>query len=95
MLIVLGKPLIIVQDPEMVRDLQVTKNQITDKTGFMNQVAQGVLHHSLVFSAADEKYKAKRSAISHAFYKDRLKKQMEVMKDLLFADIEKWKKQIE
>ena len=39
MLVVLGKPLIIMQDPEMIRDLQVTKNQITDKTGFMNEVA--------------------------------------------------------
>ena len=60
----------------------------------MNEVAQGVLHHSLVFSSADEKYKAKRAAVSTAFYKERLKNQMEVLKDLLAADIEIWKKRI-
>ena len=42
-----------------------------------------------VFQVGDESWKKKRTACAHAFYKDRLAKMMDVMKDKLNAWIDK------
>ena len=48
-----------------------------------------------MFSRADKIWKEKRRASSHAFYKDRLAAMLEIMKDKMEEDCEKWKKEIE
>jgi cytochrome P450 len=70
-----------VADPDMVQDLWVKKNSIFDKTGNFVGIFSKLFGNSFLFSKADEIWKAKRKACSHAFYKERLVHMLEVLKD--------------
>ena len=61
-----------VADPAIVQDLFGSKNALFDKTSLMEAIFKSMIGHSFVFSKADEQWKAKRKASSHAFYKDKL-----------------------
>ena len=43
-----------------------------DKTGVYSGCMQNLLGDSFLFSKGDEKWKAKRKGLGHAFYKDKL-----------------------
>ena len=49
---------------------------------------------SLVFRDTDEKWKDMRKVISHAFYKDKIKKMMHIMKAQTIRQIKEWNKAI-
>lgn len=50
---------------------------------------------SFIFSRSDEVYKAKRKACAHAFYKEKLVKMLESIKDKMELYCEKWSAEIE
>ena len=68
-----GKPCIVVSDPDIVRELFTTKNQLTDKRGNVATFMSDFMGKSFLFSKNDEVWKQKRQACAHAFYKDKLK----------------------
>ena len=85
---------LIVADPEMVQDLWVKKNSIFDKTGNFEGIFSKLLGNSFLFSKADEVWKAKRKACAHAFYKERLVHMLEVLKDKIEEDCQRWTAEI-
>ena len=56
----------------------------------MEAIFKSLIGHSFVFSQADEHWKAKRRASAHAFYKDRLVKQIDVFKIIMRDACENW-----
>ena len=50
---------------------------------------------SFLFSKGDENWARKRKACAHAFYKDRLEKMMDVLKDKLKDMVTRWLEEIE
>ena len=86
----LTMPRIIVSDPMIVRDLYVTKNAISDKDGMTELQFSDLIGNSFIFSHNDARWKAKRKACAHAFYKERLEMMIEVLKDKVEASVEKF-----
>ena len=81
---------LIVSDPEMVQDLFTSKNAIFDKNGTVEAIFGNLLGHSFLFSKADEKWKAKRKACAHAFYKDKLVRLLETLRDKIEVYCDDW-----
>ena len=77
----LTMPQLIISDPEIVKDLYVTKNGLTDKDGFTELMFSDLIGNSFIFSHNDKRWKEKRKACAHAFYKERLNFMIEVLKD--------------
>ena len=77
---IVGTATLVVQDPEMVRDLLTKKDALTDKTGLVSLLFNDLIGESFLFSKGDAHWKAKRQACAHAFYKDRIVEMMESLK---------------
>lgn len=67
-----------------------SKNAIFDKNGTFEAITANLLGHSFLFSKADEKWKAKRKACAHAFYKDKLVRMLETLKDKIEFYCDEW-----
>ena len=52
------------------------------------------MRHSFIMSKGDETWKKTRQACAHAFYKDRMEKMCEVLKEKLAAKMAKWNEEI-
>ena len=72
-------PTIIVNDPECVNELYVTKNKYFDKDDKTKTVMSRLLGDSIVFSKSDELWAKKRKSLSVAFYKDKLVAMLETI----------------
>ena len=84
-----------VADPIMLQDLFVSKSAIYDKTGSFAGIFSKLFGKSFLFSKGDADWRAKRKACAHAFYKDRLELMLEVLKEKIQGDCQKWRDQIE
>ena len=62
----------------------MTKNAICDKTGKFEGLFKNLFGNSFLFSKGDEKWKAKRRASAHAFYKERLVHMLDSLKEKVF-----------
>ena len=56
---------------------------------------EDVAPETFVFQVGGELWARKRKACAHAFYKDRLEKMMEVLKEKLNTMVDKWNAQID
>lgn len=63
----------------------VTKNSLIDKTGIFEAIFKGFFRNSFVFSKNDERWKAKRKATAHAFYKDKTVHMLDTLRDYVIA----------
>jgi len=78
----------------MVRDLYVTKNAHTDKTGWVRDVTYELFGDSFLFAKNDNVWKMKRKACAQAFYKEKLVSMAETIKNKTEDRIQKWQKEI-
>ena len=85
-----GTVTVMIADAEMVQDLLGQKNSIYDKEGWTMPVFKKLLGLSLLFSPADDDWKAKRKACAHAFNKERLVHMIEILKEKLEEYCIKW-----
>ena len=53
-----------------------------------------LIGNSFIFSHNDERWKAKRKACAHAFYKERLVQMIEVLKEKVVDSVEKFRQEI-
>ena len=88
-------PHLSIGDPAAIQDMCVTKNAHFDKTGKFERVFKNFFGNSFLFSKADDMWKAKRKAISHAFYKDRLNLMIEALKEQILSTQKIWHMVIE
>ena len=89
-----GNVFLYVADPEMMLDLFVKKNTIFDKTGNFRGIFSRLFGDAIAFRHADEVWKAQRKACAHAFYKERIVHMLEVLKDKIEEDCERWAAEI-
>lgn len=84
-----------VSDPEIAKDVLVSKNALTDKQIDSYLIFEMIIGQSFIFSRNDEVWKAKRKAIAHAFYKDRLEHMLETLKKTAAETFVRWADQID
>ena len=65
-----------ISDAAIVQELFTKHNTILDKHDLTGAIFKFILGNSFVFSVANAHWKEKRKACAHAFYKDRLSKQL-------------------
>ena len=71
------------------------KNALVDKTGGFEGVFKNLFGHSFLFSKSDETWRAKRKATAHAFYKERVFRMLESLKDKVIKAQGRWMDEIE
>ena len=72
----------------------MTKNAQSDKDGFTELQFSDLIGNSFIFSHNDERWKIKRKACAHAFYKERLVMMLEVLKDKVIESVDKFCQEI-
>jgi len=77
-------------DPKLVQELMTTHADTTDKSKTMRDIFEDLLGESFLFSAGDDKWRAKRKACSPGFYKDKLQILMEGMKLTTENTVNEW-----
>ena len=82
-------------DPQVMSDIFNKHNKKIDKVDEIAKMFEPLLGSSLLFGPTDEDWRQKRKACAHAFYKDRLKHMLEVLKGQINQRIIIWKSKIE
>ena len=90
-----AEPIVLLTCPEIVSELYTTKNSMVDKTGIFLQAYEDVAPTAFLFEPAKENWQKKRKAVTHAFYKDRFEKLMNVLKEKLNTWVDERNKEIE
>ena len=85
-----GRINLFITDPAAVQDMIVTKNAQIDKTGEFEAAFLNIFGRAFLFSKTDDHWKEKRKACAHAFYKDRLVQQLDVLKEQLLQTQADW-----
>lgn len=86
---------IVCSDPYVVQDLMTTKNRCTDFESLKAAYMRNLLGDAFILSKVNERWKAKRKASSHAFYKDRMSNMVSSLKNSIMCSFRKWIEQIE
>lgn len=76
-----ARPIMLIQDPEVVQDMMVTKNLLVDKNGSFSTAVNNYFGDGLLFTQSNDKWKQKRKGIAHVFFKDKLIVMLEKLKD--------------
>jgi cytochrome P450 len=85
----------VVSDAAFARDFFTVNNKYTDKDGQSETFFKKLLGESFLFSKGGDKWKAKRKACSHAFYKERLQGMMETFRQQSMKQLGRWLEEIE
>ena len=68
-------------DPELVNELYTIKNKYFDKHHFTYLLAKPLLGESILLVTSSKEWSNKRKALSAAFYKEKLLKMVEIVKE--------------
>jgi hypothetical protein len=71
---------IVINAPQPLEELMISKNKFYDKHPFSKDFLGMLLGDSILFAKSDLKWQAKRKVISSAIYKDKLRGMFEIMK---------------
>lgn len=77
-------------DPAVVNDIFTKENRNVDKHNESAVMFRELLGSTLLFSLSDEDWRQKRKALAHAFYKDKLRIMIDVLKTILDKCVTKW-----
>ena len=72
---------IFISDPLIVQDMMVNKNALIDKREKFGAAMKNFSGDGFIVSTSNEKWKAKRKGIAHAFFKDKLIIMLEKLKE--------------
>jgi cytochrome P450 len=80
MFVMARETVLVVNDPQALEELMLTKNKYFDKHPFTKTFLKNILGDSILFAQSDLKWQSKRKVISSAVYKDKLRGMFEIMK---------------
>lgn len=75
------EPTIFIMDPNMLEELYVTKNKYFDKHPRMADIFRPLLGDSILMTRNNETWSKKRKSLSMAFYKEKLLKYFNMIKE--------------
>ena len=67
-------------DPHVLNDLFNKHNKLTDKVDDAEKFFFPLLGKSILGMSSDEDWRAKRKAVAHGFYKERMRHMIETLK---------------
>ena len=73
----------LINSPDLLQDVYVTKNFYFDKHPAMQKITNKLWGNSTVVERSTELWVKKRKSLSSAFYKEKLIKMIEVMKEVI------------
>ena len=82
--------MLIISDPDLVKDLYFAKNQHMEKSTKMQRILTRFIGHSILFDRSDQLWAEKRRHLSAAFYKEKLQPMMETIIAVTQARSERW-----
>lgn len=77
------KPTIIIADPYILEELYVNKNKYFDKHTRIYDMMKPLMGESILLARSNELWQAKRKSLSTAFYKDKLSKMMDIIREVV------------
>ena len=72
-------PCLLINDPEMLNELYVTKNRFFDKHFLIKDILSPLMGDSTLLAHSTENWAKRRKSLSGTFYKDKLVKMMEMV----------------
>lgn len=81
----------VINDPEVVYELYVTKNKYTDKAEKFHRQMKRMFNDSILLSRSDDLWASKRKHLSAAFYKERVTKMLEMVIKCATTEVDDWK----
>ena len=81
------QPMVVINSARMLTDVYVTKNKYFDKDPISRVLFGSIFGESIVLAASDELWSKKRKVLSQAFYKDKLIKMTEVIRQVVAEKI--------
>ena len=83
-------PLVLISDPDVVKDMLVTKNGQIDKPDGFYYALSNLFGKAFVFAPTDENWRRKRKGIAHCFFKDKLTVMLEFLKAYAMQAQQRW-----
>ena len=90
----LGKPITLVQDPEVIADMYNKHNANLDKNKYIAEILDTYFRDTFITMPTNESWKTRRKAIGHMFFKQRLQIMAEVFKQHVNNSCDKWLAQL-
>ena len=82
---------VMINRPEPVEEMMVTKNKYFDKHDFVKDIVKNFLGNSIVFAKSDMNWQAQRKALGSSLYKEKLRSMIETIKKIAIKTFrEKW-----
>ena len=86
-----NKSVLLINDPESVNDIYVSKNKITDKQSRSKIIMYDFFGDSILLDKTTDLLLQKRKSMSAAFYKEKMIKMLNVIAATAFTSMQKWK----
>lgn len=83
-------PFISISDPKVVQELYTTKNSLFDKHPIIKNLTMRLTGKSILFAETDEVWRARRKALSAAFYKGQMVQLINMAKQCVQGTLERW-----
>jgi cytochrome P450 len=87
-----SQPMVVLNHPACLTDIYVTKNKYFDKDPLGRIIFGSFIGESIVLAASDEKWAKKRKVLSSAFFKDKLLRMTEEIREIVAVKIEEMEK---
>ena len=79
----------------MAHEVFVQKNVYMDKSPETALIFECIIGHSVFLSQSDQIWRAKRKALAHAFYREKLTHMNESLEKIILKKMARWSKEIE
>eukprot|EP00347_Sterkiella_histriomuscorum_P011859 403370835 len=87
----LMKPLLLINSPEYLQEIYISKNRQADKDPLGGIVTKPLLGDSIIVMQSNDLWKQKRHTLAAAFYKDKLIKMTQIIKHLVIKRTQEWR----
>ena len=85
------EPLIFFRDPKLIEQLYVQYNKYFDKFFVIRDLLHPLMGDSILLQESNENWMQKRKSLAVAFYKEKLLKMIDIVKDCMGKKVQEWR----